>query len=152
MNLSPENEKNLERLVHQALRSLPERRAPRSLESRVLAAIEARAARPWWQKSFAQWPVAARATFLVVSTFALLFAAWFAGVFSLAPVADVVVAKFSWVTAIRSAFSELGEVGAMLLRNVPAMWLYGALAAVGLLYAALFGLGATAYRTLYAHR
>ncbi len=152
MKPSPENEQNLERLIHQTLRSLPDRRAPRSLESRVLAAIEARAARPWWQKSFAQWPVAARATFLVVSTFSLLFAAWFAGVFSLTPVADVVVAKFSWVTALRSAMAELGEVGALLFRNIPAMWLYGALAAVGLLYATLFGLGATAYRTLYAQR
>jgi hypothetical protein len=55
MKLSPEQ---LEKLIHSNLRALPDRRAPRSLESRVHAAIETRAALPWWKQSFAQWPVA----------------------------------------------------------------------------------------------
>lgn len=43
-NLSPQD---LEKLIHQTLRALPDRKAPRSLEHRVLAAIAARQALPW---------------------------------------------------------------------------------------------------------
>ena len=70
---------DLENFIHQTLRSLPDRPAPRSLESRVLAAIEARAALPWWKQSFAQWPVAARFVWLygiiavVAGSYAMLF-------------------------------------------------------------------------------
>ena len=38
------NPEQLEKMVHAALRSLPDRRAPASLEARVLAAVQARAA------------------------------------------------------------------------------------------------------------
>ncbi len=62
MKNSPED---FEKFIHQALRSLPDRRAPRSLESRVFAAIEARASLPWWKHSFADWPLAARCVFLL---------------------------------------------------------------------------------------
>jgi hypothetical protein len=41
------------------------------------------------------------------------------------------------------------EFEAALVRAVPPDWLYGAMAAGAVLYAALFGLGAAAYRTLY---
>jgi hypothetical protein len=40
----------------------------------------------------------------------------------------------------------------MVGRNLPTTWLYGGLAAIAVLYAALVGLGATAYRTLFNHR
>jgi hypothetical protein len=41
------------------------------------------------------------------------------------------------------------ELNAALVRVVPLEWLYGAMAGGAILYAALFGLGAAAYRTLY---
>jgi hypothetical protein len=37
-------------------------------------------------------------------------------------------------------------------RHVPSLWIYGTIAFVAGLYAMLFGLGAAAYRTLWAHR
>jgi hypothetical protein len=40
-------------------------------------------------------------------------------------------------------------VAALLAGAIPAAWLYGSLTAGALLYAALFGLGAAAYRILY---
>ena len=58
------NPEPLEKRVHAALRSLPDRRAPDSLAARVLAEIERRAAIPWWHKSLAYWPQWARGTFL----------------------------------------------------------------------------------------
>jgi hypothetical protein len=43
------------------------------------------------------------------------------------------------------------ELDAALRRVIPFEWLYGTMAAGTILYAALFGLGAAAYRTLYLH-
>ena len=58
----------LEKFIHQNLRSLPPRRAPRTLESRVMAALEQQAAVAWYHKSWSYWPAAVRAAFLVVAT------------------------------------------------------------------------------------
>ena len=47
MQPSPENhQEKLERAIHQTLRALPPRRAPRSLEDRVFAELARRAALP----------------------------------------------------------------------------------------------------------
>ncbi|HEY5810738.1 MAG TPA: hypothetical protein VIT67_22400, partial [Povalibacter sp.] len=54
----------LERFVDTALRDLPPRRAPRSLEMRVLAEIERRTTQSRWQLGYAHWPFAIRALFL----------------------------------------------------------------------------------------
>jgi len=70
---------SLEREVSRALREVPLRRAPPSLESRVLAEIGRRAALPWWRRSFARWPRPARAGFTVTCgalVAALLAATW----------------------------------------------------------------------------
>src|ERR1700738_3597831 len=56
----------LERLLDRALRELPLRRAPLTLESRVFGELQRRAALPWWRRSFAHWPLLARAAFLVI--------------------------------------------------------------------------------------
>lgn len=153
MNDSPEH---LEKIIHQALRSLPARRAPHTLESRVLAAIEARAALPWWHQSYAQWPLAARCVFLVVSAalakVALMAAVWIVGDFDTPAFVNAFATPFGWIEQLNAAFTGLGNFFALIMRNVPATWLYGSLACLGLLYAALFGLGATAYRTLFSSR
>ena len=65
--MSPYDERNLERLVHQALGDLPRRPAPITLEARVQAEVARRAARPWWRKGFAHWPGPARAGFAVLA-------------------------------------------------------------------------------------
>ncbi len=44
MNPTPDNEEKMERLIHRTLRDLPPRRAPNSLERRVLAELDRRAA------------------------------------------------------------------------------------------------------------
>jgi hypothetical protein len=46
--------------LHAALRSLRAPSAPRSLLPGVLAALQAQAALPWWQRPFRTWPLAAK--------------------------------------------------------------------------------------------
>jgi hypothetical protein len=147
---------NLEDFIHRSLRSLPDRPAPRSLESRVLAAIEARASMPWWRKSFAQWPMAARVAFVLLSAglvkLALMATVWATGGFQASEFATAFSTQFSWLEAISGAVRGTIESFSILFRNIPPVWLYGSIAVIAGVYASLFSLGATAYRALYSNR
>lgn len=151
MKPSPEE---LEKLIHQTLRNLPERRAPRSLEQRVLAAIENRRALPWWKRSFVEWPIAARSVFLLfsVAAVAVMIGAGMMLTFEVPDFSQLLARPLAVVDALRTALSTLVGFCALVVRNIPPVWLYGGLACLAGLYVTLFGLGATAYRTLYAHR
>jgi hypothetical protein len=149
MNLNEQREQQLERLIDQALRDQPLRRAPDSLEAKVMAEIARRAAAPWWQRGFTGWPVAARVLFLIASVgFAKLFLD--ATTFVIAPLGSGArgTALFAEVAWIHSLFDAIGAAA----RALPSMWVYGALAVIAVLYLTLFGVSAAAYRTLYATR
>jgi len=154
MSPSPENEQHLERFIHQALRDLPPRRAPRTLEARVLAEIERRAALPWWRKSFAHWPPIARVVFLIVGVGVAALAAtvWTKAGFDVAQLRAAFAPELARLASIVSLGEWLRDFAATLLGVIPPLWLYGTLALVAAMYAAFFGLGAAAYRTLYADR
>src|SRR4051812_1841916 len=59
--------KAIERLIDGVLRGQPPRSAPATLQARVFAEIERRAALPWWHHSFLHWPLAARVAFILAS-------------------------------------------------------------------------------------
>lgn len=153
MKHSPEE---LEKLIHENLRTLPHRRAPRTLEGRVLAAIEARAALPWWRKSFAQWPVAMRCLFLLVSggvvKLALMATVWVMGDFDRANFTSAFSNQFAWLERLRNALTAIADYSMLVFHSIPPVWLYGGLACLAAVYVTLFGIGAAAYRTLYANR
>jgi hypothetical protein len=150
------NPEQLEKLVHTALRSLPNRRAPATLEARVRAAIEAQAAIPWWHKSYAYWPAPVRVAFLVLCA-GLAGLLVFAGIslqtgFDSAQLSGTFAPVLDWGGRIVALVRGVADFIALVGRNIPTLWLYGGVAFVAGLYAMLFGLGATAYRTLWAHR
>ena len=151
--LTPEQ---LEQLVHTALRSLPDRRAPASLETRVLAALERQAAIPWWHRSWNYWPQGVRALFLVFcgAVAAGLVLASLPGPAGLesAQVQHTFGPALALVDGLVAAGRWLADFTDLLLRQIPTWWLYGAVAFVAGLYAMLFGLGAAAYRTFWSHR
>jgi hypothetical protein len=152
----PDHEEKLERIIHQTLRDLPLRRAPESLPERVLAELHRRAALPWWRKSFAHWPFAARAGFIMVCAglvkAAFMLSVWAMAGFDQGQFRELFAPHFSWmenglvvVNAIAGFFEILG-------RNIPSVWLYAGLAFFGAAYFALFGLGAAAYKALQVRR
>jgi len=146
-----ESEQKLEQVLHQALKGLPPRRAPRTLESRVLESLAQRASLHWWRVSFANWPVGARVAFVLICA-ALVAATILGGVSaylgdrSLNEAAALVL---GWVHPLLAVMSSAGGLVSLLVRVIPPVWLYGALGLGVLLYVTLFGLGAAAYRTLY---
>lgn len=152
MKPSPESEQNLERFVSAALRDLPARRAPRVLEQRVLAELARRAALPWWRQSFTHWPVAMRGVFLVASAALATALVWALAGLDTTRVIDAFAADFAWIATARGVAESIVNFGAMIVRGLSPVWLYGGAIAFIALYAALFGLGTAAYRTLYANR
>jgi hypothetical protein len=144
-----ESERRIERAIDQALGELPLRKAPAALEARVLAELSRRIALPWWRCSFAAWPQIARIGFVLVSI-ALVGLALVGGVWAVENLGSPALGALS-TPAARHLLALLTVAGqlASLGHIVPAHWLYEGLAASVLLYALLFGLGITAYRTLY---
>jgi hypothetical protein len=146
-----DREQGVERAVDQALKGLPLRRAPSTLESRVMDELQRRAALPWWRVSFAHWPAAPRVAFVVICI-ALVAAtilggvSAFVGVRSLNEMAALVL---SWAHPFLALLSSAGGITALLVHIIPPLWLYGGMALGIVLYVTLFGLGAAAYRTLY---
>lgn len=145
----------LEKFIHQNLRSLPVRPAPRSLEARVMAAIEQQATIPWYHKSWSHWPAAIRAAFLALATGvtgAVIggFYLMFTGAETSALVAQL-GARLSLFTKIYHTAGWIAGFIGNVFSSIPPLWLYGGLALVAALYATFFGLGAAAYRTLYRH-
>jgi hypothetical protein len=142
---SPDFEK-LEHQIHDALRALPARPAPRALETRVLAELARRAALPWWRRSYMQWPAALRYAFILLLAAA---AAAFLGL-SRSPVTaqalSALALRFPWIAFLHSIASNLWETGGVVFNTIPPAWLYGGAAALACAYGLLLGLGAAAYR------
>ena len=148
-----QNPEDLEKLIHRTLRSLPDRRAPRSLESRVLAAIAARQELPWWRQSYAHWPQPARAAFLGLT--AILAAACMALFIRTGHGVDPAAAlsgPMAFFARLQAIGSGIGGFCSLVVRSFPLPWLYGALAFLAAMYAALIGLGAAAYRAFFQPR
>lgn len=151
MNNNSESEQKLEQALHQALRSVPLRKAPFSLEARVMNELARRAAMPWWRASFVSWPMAARVGF-VLTCAALIAATILGGVSAYVggrPFGEASALVLAWVNPFLTLISSVGGMVAVLFRVIPPLWLYGSLAIGIFLYVTLFGLGAAAYRTLY---
>ncbi len=156
--ISPDDnpQKNLEHAIHRTLRALPARRAPVSLEQRVLAEIARRAALPWWSKSFVHWPMGARLGFAVVCAgivkLLLMGSVWAAGGFDAGEFRAAFAQPFAWLEAGRALLQACTGLLDIIHRNIPPLWLYGGLAVVATAYATLLGLGAAAYRALTLQR
>lgn len=148
----PPDDHKLEGFIHQTLRDLPARRAPHTLSTRVLAAIQQRAARPWWRKSFAHWPLPARGGFVTAS---LALMAGFLWLLSGVDAVQLIGRAFSqseWFGAAAAVVSAIVDFFAIVVRTIQPPWLYAGVAFLATVYAVLFGLGATVYRTLQNRR
>jgi hypothetical protein len=133
----------IERQITRALQDQPLRRAPSTLERRVLAQIESEAAAMRWRRGFAHWPVAARVLFLAASVgvvkLALSIAMWLE---SPTPTLEL-PSQVAWLQTLLVAVDSVA-------RTVPSLWVHAGIAVLAIMYAALFGIGASAYRMVRA--
>ena len=144
-------DREMEARLGQALRTLPERRAPATLESRVLDALARRVPLPWWRRSFAEWPAAARVAFGVTSAVLVVLTVLAAAA------ANANLGALGGSHALStpvlhdaSVFFDITRTLSVLLASIlSSSWVLGCLIAGAALYAALFGLAIAGYRTLY---
>jgi hypothetical protein len=146
-----ESRDELERLMEEAMKDLPLRRAPSTLEARVLGELARRAALPWWRRSFGHWPLFARVLFVVICA-GLIRLAFMEGAVAVAGVHSLHesgVLPLSWVRDVGVLAAAAGNLMALLARTAPPSWVYEGIAVCAVLYAVLFGLSAAVYRTLF---
>lgn len=148
---SEDPEVALERLIDGVLRDQPLQQAPRTLEARVLSAIELRARlhRPGVRSG--KWRLAARIGFVAsacLSSMLVLFAWWWLAVhLASGHPSPFVAALTAGLPSAIGAFWTVGELTMQLYDAIPRDWLYAGLLLTCILYLVLFGLAAAAYRT-----
>jgi hypothetical protein len=77
---------------------------------------------------------------------------WITSGFDPAPFKEAIAQPVSWVESGLAVVYAITGFFAIMLRNIPPLWLYGGLIFFASMYAALFGLGAAAYKALRAAR
>ncbi len=119
-----------------------------------MAEIARRASLPWWRKSYAHWPMAAKAGFVGTCALAAALVVMALMAAGRTDAANHVAGRFSSALATLSLVRDIAVAAALWLKSylsaVPALLLYGAIAAVASAYAALAALGAAAYRLVGA--
>jgi hypothetical protein len=154
--MNSEYEKRLENEIHGELKKLPELIAPRTLISRVMAAIEARLRLPWYRQSWQVWPLALRAVSLVILL--ALFGGLCFGAWKLSQAEAVAAAMqrplglLSGLGAIFHAISVVLTALILAVKQLGAGILIGCLAALALGYAMCVGLGTVYLRLGLARR
>lgn len=149
MSSRDQTDEKLERLMGQLLREQPLRRAPASLESRVLGELAARARLPWWRRGIASWPAPVRIPVIAGCAICVplvwILSLWLAGrLVSVAAHPDVA----GPLASLRHAGQALASAGAFtvhIMQSIPREWLLGGLIATATLYGALFALVAIGY-------
>lgn len=153
---SETQEQKLEHLLQKTLRELPPRRAPASLEQRVLAELGRRAALPWWRKSYAHWPLLARCAFLlssaVIAKAVIMSTVWIMLGFESSSAAAAVATPVVWLLSFADLASSWVEFAGAVLSSVPRFWIYAGVVCLTAMYATLFGVGAFVYRLFHGNR
>lgn len=150
--MNPHDSERLEAATRALLRGIPDRRAPSSLEGRVMAELARRAALPWWRKSFAHWPSVARLAFVAVSALACI--AVVSALVTLAgspgghQVEGTLSGSFARLLLVRDVLTSIEGTARRLIAAVPPLWLYGTVACIAAFYAALAAIGAATYRAV----
>jgi hypothetical protein len=153
MSSRDQMDEKLERLVGQALRAQPPRRAPASLEGRVLLEIAARARLPWWRRGMTSWPLAVRIPVIAGCAVSVPLV-WIASVWLASRLVSVAThsGNSGPLARVRDggrALASLGTLASHIVQSIPREWLLGGLIATATLYAALFALVALGYSLLY---
>jgi hypothetical protein len=139
-----------EHILDRQLKALPDRPAPATLASRVMAAVHARARLPWYRRDFSQWPLPGQIAGLLALSLALAALTW-AGLHfwqgDLATQAGGRVADFLRpLAAVASLLVALVEAAVLVLRQVPPLIWVAAAGVFLSAYVSALSLGTLLYR------
>lgn len=152
LNKPPRDERQLEQYIGGVLSRQPLRQAPSTLEARVLRELAVRASKPWWLQGFSHWPWAARALFLPLGLglvqLSFLITGRLMSLWQTLQSSSAANTAQSGLQALSNLSQAVQTLGNMVTRDISPAWIYGGIGLALFLYAALFGLGAAAFRTL----
>jgi hypothetical protein len=155
-DMHPEQQRELEQEIDQALRGLPDLQAPASLRARVMLAIERRRALRWYNQPLQNWPMPLRVTAIAIllGLFGgLCFASWrltrAAGV---SAAMQEIGGMFSGVTTVWNVVNTLLSAIVMVVKHLGTAFMIGCLVIAALGYAMCLGLGTAWVRLALARR
>lgn len=154
--MNHEPERRLEEAVDRALKNIPELTAPRTLVPRVMAAIQQRAALPWYRQAWQMWPAPLRIAsmaVLIASFGGLCFAGWqLTQLEGVAALGREFGRLFAGVTAAVSTLGVLLEAVVLIVKKLGTGFMVGCLLVLAFGYAACVGLGSVCVRLALARR
>ncbi|HKS38930.1 MAG TPA: hypothetical protein VJW76_17175 [Verrucomicrobiae bacterium] len=148
-----DKEKQLEELIHRELRNLPEVAAPPTLLHRVMLAVHENARRPWWVRSWVNWPLGMQMISLAVLLASAGLVSYFLGAawdgFNVTSMSSRVVESFAWLKPIWEIVSALVGAAAVMLRVTGQQFLLIGAAIVVLAYVTCVALGTVCVRMAF---
>jgi len=154
MNLNDEN--RLEAAIDRELKALPNRRAPATLASRVMATLEQRAALPWYRGAWQTWPLPLQAAAMLVLLAAfggVCFAGWqFVHTPAFAAVSREVVGLFGLFGTIWKTINVLLGAVVLAFKSLGPAVVIGCVATVLFGYAMFVAFGTAYVRLAFARR
>ena len=146
--MTPEFDPKLESLLDAELKKLPPIAAPASLLPNVMSAIAARGHVPWWQRAWWDWPLTAKAAFILIAL-AIVGAFSGGGVMldeGVSNYSQQVAERFGPMASLWDTALTILSVGGSLVEKIgQPLLLYGAVF-IGLLYLTCLGLGTVCVR------
>ena len=153
MSSRDRTDEKLERLVGQVLRDQPLRRAPPSLEARVLGELAVRARLPWWRRGISAWPATVRVPVIIACAVCVplvwILSLWLAARLVAVTTHPGVAGPLGTLLATGRGIASLGTLTAHVVQSIPREWLVGGIIATASLYAVLFALVAVGYSLLF---
>ncbi len=148
------NERKLAEQIHRELGQLTNLKAPKTLGSRVLAAIAARQAAPWWKTSWINWPTVIKLAFLALGI-AVIGGLVLAGTAILqfstltSGVAESVSGMLASLKPYYDVAARFGRATGLTLSSVGPTLYWTLAVLVGVAYATCIGLGTLGYRLVF---
>lgn len=145
-----EPDKNLERLIHQRLRALPEMEAPDNLVQDVMKKIEARRAAVWWKRAWPEWPRGMQilSAALLLGLLGSVFAFHDSILASINELISRITAGSQFLKPIWTLIETLLQVGQILAGSIKSQIMIIGMVVVGMLYLSTIGLGTMVYRVV----
>lgn len=151
--MSPEYEKKLEERIHQELMKAPERQAPETLMSSVVAELQRRQTLPWWRRPVPQWP--RRNQFMVVAAMMAVVAGASFGLGSVWPTEAIqelptqAAAAMEPVRPAMDILETLTRAAALVVKSISQPWLIALGAGLMFAYISCIGMGMAWYRVTF---
>jgi hypothetical protein len=145
-------EPSLESLVDRELKSLPPLAAPDSLLPRVLAALAARAALPWYRRAWQTWPRGGQIVSLAALAAACAAFGLAGGQLSNSDLLRPTAGAFGLVVVVANLVATLAEALLLTLKHLNPTWLAAALLVLATGWFSCVGLGTALFRLAAVRR